>query len=64
MPSGATHDSVHISKLAPMGMIFVPSQGGRSHCPEELTLPEDILNGIAVLEETTRVADRQTLATN
>jgi N-carbamoyl-L-amino-acid hydrolase len=47
-----------------MGMIFVPSHGGRSHCPEELTLPEDILNGIAVLEETTRVADRQTLATN
>lgn len=64
VPSGATHDSVHISKLAPMGMIFVPSKGGRSHCPEELTLPEDILNGIAVLEETTRVADSQTLAAN
>lgn len=58
VPSGATHDSVHISRIAPMGMIFVPSVGGRSHCPEEMTPQRDILNGIAVLEESVRLADK------
>lgn len=58
VPSGATHDSVHISQIAPMGMIFVPSVGGRSHCPEEMTPQRDILNGIAVLEESVRLADK------
>lgn len=58
VPSGATHDSVHMSRIAPMGMIFVPSVGGRSHCPEEMTPQSDILNGIAVLEESVRLADK------
>jgi beta-ureidopropionase / N-carbamoyl-L-amino-acid hydrolase len=62
VPSGATHDSVHISRIAPMGMIFIPSVGGRSHCPEEMTPQRDILNGIAVLEESVRRADKGPLA--
>jgi N-carbamoyl-L-amino-acid hydrolase len=33
-------------------MIFVPSVGGRSHSPAELTLPADIVNGANVLLET------------
>jgi N-carbamoyl-L-amino-acid hydrolase len=32
VPSGATHDAVHLSRLCPTGMIFVPSTDGRSHC--------------------------------
>jgi hypothetical protein len=35
VPSGATHDAVHLARLCPMGMIFIPSRAGRSHCPEE-----------------------------
>ena len=49
--SGATHDSVQMSQLAPTGMIFVPSAGGRSHCPEEWTELTDIEQGIHVLTQ-------------
>jgi N-carbamoyl-L-amino-acid hydrolase len=52
MPSGAGHDSQNMATLAPTGMIFVPSIGGRSHCPEEDTAPEDIDNGANVLLDT------------
>ncbi len=31
------HDSQNMATLAPTGMIFVPSHGGRSHCPAEHT---------------------------
>lgn len=58
VPSGATHDSVHMSSIAPMGMIFVPSVDGRSHCPEEFTTQNDILNGIYALERTVRRLDK------
>jgi len=49
MPSGAGHDAQSIAKLAPMGMIFVPSVGGVSHSPHEYTRPEDVGNGADVL---------------
>jgi N-carbamoyl-L-amino-acid hydrolase len=32
-----------------MGMIFVPSQGGRSHVPDEFTESADIARGAHVL---------------
>ena len=35
MPSGAVHDAGEISRIAPMGMIFVPSRDGISHSPQE-----------------------------
>jgi N-carbamoyl-L-amino-acid hydrolase len=38
-----------VARLAPAGMLFVPSVGGRSHCPEEDTRPEDIEAGANVL---------------
>ena len=31
-----------IAELTDVGMIFVPSKEGRSHCPEEYTLLKDI----------------------
>ena len=35
------------------GMIFVPSVGGKSHSPDELTYWEDIQPGLDVLYEVT-----------
>lgn len=55
--SGATHDSVEMSALAPSAMIFVPSREGRSHCPEEWTDLADIEQGIEVLTRTVLEVD-------
>lgn len=49
MPSGAGHDAAHLALLAPTGMIFVPSVGGRSHCPEEWTDFADVGVGVHAL---------------
>ncbi|MCU1631906.1 MAG: Zn-dependent hydrolase [Micrococcaceae bacterium] len=57
IPSGATHDAVHMAALAPMGMIFIPSQGGKSHCPEEWSSTEDIATGVNALVGTLRNLD-------
>lgn len=52
LPSGAGHDSQNMASLAATGMIFVPSIGGRSHCPEENTSWTDVENGANVLLDT------------
>ena len=52
MPSGAGHDAQEMALLGPVGMIFVPSVGGISHSPRELTHPHDITNGVNVLLQT------------
>ena len=52
MPSGAGHDAQEIAHVAPIGMIFVPSVGGISHSPRELTRAADIVNGADVLLNT------------
>jgi N-carbamoyl-L-amino-acid hydrolase len=49
MPSGAGHDAQDMARLGPVGMIFVPSVGGISHSPRELSRPDDITNGANVL---------------
>ena len=49
LPSGAGHDAQNMAKLGPMGMIFVPSVGGISHSPKELTRWPDCANGANVL---------------
>ena len=49
LPSGAGHDAQMMAQLAPMGMIFVPSVGGISHSPKELTAWADCANGANVL---------------
>ena len=48
-PSGAGHDAQMMAQLSPMGMIFVPSVGGISHSPKELTTWQDCANGANVL---------------
>ena len=49
MPSGAGHDAMHISKLCPTGMIFVPCERGVSHNPAENAKPADLAAGARVL---------------
>jgi beta-ureidopropionase / N-carbamoyl-L-amino-acid hydrolase len=49
LPSGAGHDAQELARIAPMGMIFIPSVGGISHSPKEFSRPEDIANGANVL---------------
>ncbi|MGC6247278.1 Zn-dependent hydrolase [Bisgaard Taxon 45] len=51
MPSGAGHDAMHMAKLCPTGMIFVPSHLGISHNPLEFTEWQDIEAGIKVLQK-------------
>ena len=58
MPSGAGHDAQEISRIAPMGMIFVPSVGGISHSPKEFTKAEDVAHGADVLLNAVMAADR------
>jgi len=49
MTSGAGHDAQVLAAAANVGMLFVPSIGGRSHCPEEATAAEDVVLGTRVL---------------
>ncbi|RYG71327.1 Zn-dependent hydrolase [Lentibacillus cibarius] len=45
MNSGAVHDAAMMTKKTDVGMIFIPSVAGKSHCPEEYTRKEDIKAG-------------------
>jgi N-carbamoyl-L-amino-acid hydrolase len=56
MPSRASHDAQNFT-YCPMGMIFVPSVGGVSHSPKELTTPDQCVNGTRVLIDTIRRLD-------
>ncbi len=49
LPSGAGHDANQLARIAPIGMIFVPSKDGRSHCPEEWTDYESVAQGVEAL---------------
>lgn len=51
MQSGAGHDAMNMTRLGPVGLIFVPSVDGLSHHPNEFTELDDIMMGIDVLEE-------------
>ena len=57
LPSGAGHDAQWMARLAPMGMIFIPSIGGISHSPKELTSWQDCANGANVLLQTVLLLD-------
>ena len=59
LPSGAGHDAQQIARLCPMGMIFVPSVGGISHSPKELTTWADCANGANVLLRTVLELDQR-----
>lgn len=52
MVSRAYHDSLFMSRIAPVAMLFIPCRNGYSHRPDEYASPEDIANGTLVLAET------------
>jgi ureidoglycolate amidohydrolase len=52
MTSRAYHDSLFLSRIAPVAMVFIPCRNGYSHRPDEYASPEDIARGTLVLAET------------
>lgn len=52
--SGAGHDAMVLSNVTDVGMIFIPSQDGLSHCPEEWSDAKHLADGVNVLYETAR----------
>ena len=60
MPSGAGHDAMQIAKIAPAGMLFIPSRRGISHSPLEWSDPKDICLGTQLLlDAVVRVANEK-----
>lgn len=59
LPSGAGHDAQEIARIAPMGMIFIPSKDGISHAPDEYSSKEEIANGANVLLKTILALDKK-----
>lgn len=57
LPSGAGHDGSMLGLVAPTGMIFVRTQNGRSHCPEEFSAPADNVASANALWHTVRTLD-------
>lgn len=55
LPSGAGHDAQMLARVAPAGMVFVPSAGGISHNPAEHTDDADLAAGTEVLLQTVLV---------
>jgi allantoate deiminase len=49
MVSGAGHDAQMFTSHCPTAMLFVPSQSGISHSPQEFTSPEELAEGVSVL---------------
>jgi allantoate deiminase len=46
LPSGAYHDAMSMAAVCPVGMLFVPSLGGRSHVQDEWTDPAHLELGV------------------
>ena len=58
LASGAGHDAMHVAAAGPVGMIFIPCRGGRSHCPQEWADPAQVVAGTRVLAGALRGLDR------
>jgi N-carbamoyl-L-amino-acid hydrolase len=52
MPSGAGHDAQNLASITEAGMLFIPSRGGRSHRPDEMSDWRAIERGANVLLRT------------
>ncbi len=52
MVSRAYHDSLFMSRICPVAMLFIPCKNGVSHRPEEYASPEALEQGVRVLAET------------
>jgi allantoate deiminase len=58
IPSGAGHDAMCLSRIAPTAMIFVPSAGGASHVAQERTDDRDLELGVKALAAAIVEVDR------
>lgn len=56
--SGAGHDLINMSQLAPSLLVFIPSRNGVSHRLDEYSAPEDLERGSCVLLELIRRIDK------
>jgi N-carbamoyl-L-amino-acid hydrolase len=56
--SGAGHDAVYVSRIAPTAMIFIPCKDGISHNEIESATPEHVDAGASVLLEAILIRDR------
>jgi len=52
MPSGAGHDAQNLAGVTASGMLFIPSRGGRSHRPDEMSDWKAIGRGTNALLQT------------
>lgn len=52
--SGAGHDAMVFSDFTDVGMLFIPSKDGLSHCPEEWSDSLHIANAVQILFETVK----------
>ncbi|MEH7176998.1 Zn-dependent hydrolase [Neobacillus vireti] len=52
--SGAGHDAMVFSDFTDVGMLFIPSKDGLSHCPEEWSDSRHIANAVQILFEATK----------
>ncbi|WP_422485616.1 M20 family metallo-hydrolase [Gudongella sp. DL1XJH-153] len=52
MISGAGHDAMVMAAVTEVGLIFVPSKDGRSHCKEEWTDYDKLQKGIELIYDT------------
>lgn len=57
--SMAGHDAAHMASITRSGMLFVPSIGGKSHCPDEESRMEDIEKAGNVLLHTILELDQR-----
>jgi N-carbamoyl-L-amino-acid hydrolase len=57
--SGAGHDAVYISRIAPTAMIFIPCKDGISHNEIESASREHVGAGTSVLLKAIRLRDRR-----
>ena len=57
--SMAGHDAAHMASITRSGMLFVPSIGGKSHCPDEESRMEDIEKAANVLLHTILELDQR-----
>ena len=56
--SGAGHDAVYVSRVAPTAMIFIPCKDGISHNEIESATPEHVRAGASVLLKAVLARDR------
>lgn len=55
MVSRAYHDSLFMSRIGPVAMLFIPCRSGYSHRPDEYASSEHIAHGVAVLAQALRL---------